>query len=100
MARTRLGLVQILREILGSNNVYFSPPAHMKYPCIKYEEIKPYRMRADDLLYNKVKCYSVTVIDTNPDSQIKERVEELPMCSFDRPYISDGLYHWVYTLYY
>lgn len=100
MARTRLELDQILRKILGSNNVYFSPPSHMKYPCIKYEETRPYRMRADDLLYNKVKCYDVTVIDTNPDTLIKERLEELPMCTFDRSYTSDGLYHWVYTIYY
>lgn len=100
MARTREELSEILHNIPGVKGVYYSPPAHMKYPCIKYEETRPYRLRADNLLYLKTNCYTVTVIDANPDTKIKEYVENLPMCSFDRLYTADGLYHFVYTLYF
>lgn len=72
----------------------------MKYPCIKYEETRPATLRADNILYGKTNCYTVTIIDHNPDTTIRERLEQLPMCTFDRPYTSDNLYHFVYTLYF
>ena len=100
MPRPREELHEILCNILGSRNVYFSPPVKMVYPCIKYEISRPYRERADNILYGHTKCYSVTVIDQDPDSVIKDKIEGLPMCSFDRSYISDELYHFVFTLYY
>ena len=39
MPRKRTDLHEILKEILGSDNVYFQPPESykMEYPCIVYE---------------------------------------------------------------
>ena len=100
MPRPRTELHEILCDILESRNVYFAPPVKMFYPCIKYELSRPSIKRADNAVYNNTRCYEVTVIDTDPDSVIRDKVEELPMCSFDRPYVADGLYHYVFTLYY
>lgn len=100
MARTRLELHEILCNLIGSRNVYFKAPARMNYPCIKYEMAKPSIQHGDNMKYLKTKCYTVTYIDTNPDSEMIGRIEELPMCSIDREYDADNLHHTIYTLYF
>lgn len=100
MARTRLELHEMLCEILGSRNVYFKPPAKMNYPCIKYERTRPSTQHADNISYRNTKCYTLTYIDTNPDSEMIDQIAGLPMCSVDREYDADDLHHAVYTLYF
>lgn len=98
----RLDLQAKLRDLLGSANVYFQPPPtiQMEYPCIVYkrdfEEVK----HADNVPYNRKKRYQVTVIDTDPDSDIPDKIAELSLCSFDRFYTADGLNHDVFTLFF
>lgn len=99
----RLNLQQELCILLGSNNVYYQPPASvsMKYPCIKYSLNGIESERADDMNYKNTREYTVTVIDKNPDSEIPEKIlNHFKMCSFDRGYPSDNLNHFVLTLYY
>lgn len=101
MVRTRLELSKILHEVLGSENVYFRQPSEgMNYPCIKYDLADKETTFADNIPYIKAKRWTLIVIDENPDSEIPEKLEELPYCTFDRTYQSDGLNHWVYNLYY
>lgn len=98
----RLKLHEILVEKLGSRNVYFQPPASLKlkYPCIVYSRSGSKNIPADNLSYIHKKRYEVTVIDEDPDSEIPDRIEQLPRCSFDRWYTADNLNHYVFTLYY
>lgn len=100
MARTRLDLQELLCSILGSRNVYFKAPARMSYPCIKYERTRPSVQHADNIRYRNTNCYTLTYIDTNPDSEMIKIIAELPMCSIDREYDADDLHHAVYTLYF
>lgn len=101
MARTRLELSKLLHEILGSDNVYSRQPSEgMNYPCIKYNLVGRGARYADNIKYIKSRRWTITIIDENPDSEIPERLEELPYCSFDRSYESDGLNHFVYELYF
>lgn len=100
MGRTRLELHELLCDILSSRNVYFKPPARMNYPCIKYERARPSKQYADNIPYRNTKCYTLTYIDSNPDSEMIDRIGNLPMCSFDRSYDADDLHHTVYTLYF
>lgn len=110
MAQTknRNGLHEILCDImrtyslLDSENCYFSPPStkRMKYPCIVYELSGIRSDFADNLSYRSAKRYTVTVIDENPDSEIPNQILNLPHCVFDRAFPSDGLNHFVFTLYY
>lgn len=101
MARTRLLLHEVLCDLLGSRNCYFSPPAsiYLDYPCIIYRKISIDTDNADNLKYKTMKRYSVTVIDEDPDSEIPDRVLQLPYCSSDRDYQTDGLNHSVFTLF-
>jgi hypothetical protein len=83
-------------------NVYFQPPptVMMKYPCIVYKRDYNNTEFADDKPYKHRKRYMVTVIDQNPDSDIPEKVKELPLCLFDRFYTADNLNHDVFKLFF
>jgi len=100
--RSRLTLQKILEDVLGSRNVYFQPPEsiRLKYPCIIYHRDNGIAYHSNDNLYNYIKSYSATVVDTNPDSEIPDKLEKLRYCTMDRFYIADNLNHWVFTIYY
>ena len=98
----RLELQGILTELLGSNQVYFQPPptVQMAYPCIVYRRDYQLSRFADDTPYKHDKRYLVTVIDRNPDSDIPDKIAELPKCIFDRFYTADDLNHDVFKLFF
>lgn len=98
----RQQLHDILVDLLGSSNVYFQPPASltMKYPCIIYKRDDSRVAHANNAPYNRRKRYQVTVIDRNPDSDIPDKVADLPLCVFDRFYAADNLNHDVYQLFF
>ena len=89
-----------LEELLGSRNVYFQPPAtiHMKYPCIVYEYDHQIIRHADDLKYLKWDQYNVTIISPYALLEVMNDLEEETYCRFDREYVADGLYHYVYNI--
>lgn len=95
----------ILCEILGSDHCYFSPPSNikMRYPCIVYHQDGVQTIHADNKRYLNKKLYSITVIDKNPNSMIPERLLfdcRLQYLSEDSTFITDGLYHHQFTLYF
>ncbi len=96
----RLKLQTLLEELLGSRNVYFQPPesVKMKYPAIVYglEDIE--NAFANDRVYLSKRKYLITVIDEDPDSEIVEKVSQLPACRFNRHFESDNLNHDVFIL--
>lgn len=98
----RLELQKLLVELLGSKNVYFQPPPtqKMQYPCILYSRYDLNMEFADNTPYKNKTRYQVTIIDTNPDSDIPKKVAALPMCSFDRFFTADNLNHDVYNLFF
>ena len=99
MGKPRETLDLIFRSI--TPNVYFSPPASisMKYPCIRYEFSNFNTEYADDQSYLVTKRYTATVIDYDPDSRLPEEMLKIKHCSSDRPYVVDGLYHFVFTIF-
>lgn len=98
----RIQLNQMLVDILGSENVYFQPPStiKMKYPCIVYNLSDIDSRFADNIPYFKKRRYSVTVIDRDPDSVIRDKMAELKNCAFERGFTADNLYHYVFNLTY
>jgi hypothetical protein len=93
--------LQSLLELI-CENVYFQPPPNisLKYPCIVYSRDGSDAQRADDKLYLHTKRYTVTVIDQNPDSDLSNKVEELPMCRFERFFATENLNHYVFNLFF
>lgn len=96
-------LREALCAILGTENVYFQPPASvlMRYPCIRYSLDAPDLKRANNRIYKNTKKYEVVVIDYEPDSPIPDAIlERFQYVSIDRRYTADNLNHTVLTLYY
>lgn len=99
---SRLELQILLEEILGSENVYFQPPANvqMEYPCIVYKRDPGETLFAGNIPYRYTKRYQVTVIDRNPDSVIPDKIAALPMCTHSASFPADNLNHNVFNLYF
>lgn len=98
----RLDLHDVLKEILGSDHVYFQPPPDVAlvYPCIVYQRDLSQTIFADNAPYLNMLRYQVTVIDKDPDSDIPSKVAALPLCLFIRFYTADNLNHDVFNLFF
>lgn len=85
-----------------NKNVYFQPPESMRlvYPAIVFKFSKPQNTFADDEVYKQSEFYEVTVIDRDPDRAIAKKVSKLPRTRFVTSFVSDNLYHEIYTIYY
>lgn len=98
----RLELQALLKDLLGSDNVYFEPPSSivMQYPCIVYNRYRIVIAHANNTPYKHDTRYQVIVIDRDPDSVIVEKVAMLPKVAYDRFYTADGLNHDAFTLFF
>ena len=97
---SRLQLQTLLESI--TEHVYFQQPSNseMQYPCILYRRDDSQTEFADNRPYSRTKRYQVTVIDRNPDTELADQVEDLPLCSFHRFFVADQLNHYVFTLFF
>lgn len=98
----RLQLQALLETLLGSTNVYHQPPDNlqMQYPAIRYTLDDDWVKHASNAVYSRTKRWLVTVITDDPDSDVPDKIANLPMCSFDRFYPAENLNHYVYNLYF
>ena len=73
----------------------------MKYPAIVYELVDIMTDKANNANYLRNHRYTLTLIHTDPDNKLKDDLlDAFRTISFDRVYAKDGLYHYVYDLYY
>lgn len=98
----RTDLQTLLEALLGSDKVYFQPPANvqMVYPCIVYVRDASDVIFAGNKLYRYTKRYQVTIIDRNPDSDVPDKVAALPLSRFTRFFTADNLNHDIFDLYF
>lgn len=100
----RLNLHEQLCDILGSRNVYFSPPEteQMEYPCIVYFAAPDVNVKADNLNYLKYSAWDLTVIDWDPDSEIPEKLLDNFQYIYEsgKSYKADNLNHFPFHLTY
>lgn len=100
---SRVDLQIELETVLGSRNVYFQPPQSlkMKYPAIIYDFARINVKKANNQPYLKDRNYTVTLVHNDPDNTlVDELLEHFMFISLDRPYVADGLYHYVFSLFY
>lgn len=108
-------LIQELRDLLGTDAVYFQPSADVgdgldqayihtgiQYPCFIIERTNAYQPRADDRSYIFQPGYQVTYINRDePDPEILEEVvRHFPYSNYQRHFVSDNLHHDVFMIYY
>ena len=92
-----------LRKFIGSKNTYFCPPETVKlvYPCAIYSQADPFVRHADNSPYRYKDCYEVTFISKDPEWIHPEMVlNTFKYSTFDRSFMSDQLYHWVFRIFY
>lgn len=98
----RIELHILLKELLGSDHVYYRPPENTKmvYPAIRYSKQGIDAEHADDKKYLKRNRYQLIVIAKLPDDPVIDKLLELPYCSYEQHYIADNLNHDVLRIYY
>lgn len=96
----RVDLHSILLGI--TENVYYQAPTNVqiKYPAIIYSRRNIENEYGSNQVHIQNRSYSIMVIDQDPDSVIVDKIAQLPFCKFDRHYISDGLNHDTFVIYY
>ena len=103
MDQKRYELDGKLREILGSDHLYFQPTesVRLKYPCIIYSKVPGDVKHADNRIYLFTDRYELTFICSDPDSIMPYTLMDVfSMIHWDRRFVADNLYHDVFTLYY
>lgn len=99
MAKSRKKLSELLHTFC--DNVYFQPPTgtKIKYPCIIYDLDRPDVTFADNAPYAIYDQYDIKYITRDPDDNVRVQILMLPLCSADKPYVADNLYHHPFRLY-
>lgn len=99
--RTYRDLLHLLRQSVQHDRVYFQPPENLKivYPAIVFHLSKIEIDRASDVPYKGAKEYSVTLITKDPEPDVIDEILKIPYSSLDTTYISDGMNHFVFTVY-
>lgn len=98
----RLQLHDLLKSVLGSDHVYFQPPASvvMQYPAIVYQWDSNDTQYGDNFAYRSTRRYQITHISRDPDTPIPDKLAQLKLCSYDRFFVAENLNHYVFTLYF
>lgn len=97
----RIILQTRLETVLGSRNVYFSPPksVQMQFPAIVYSREPMDKIYADNDVYLQKQKYKVVLIDKRPDSPIFYALTRMQYCRHITTYQSDNMNHDVFEIY-
>lgn len=99
----RAELHEKLVEIMGTGRVHFEPPETVKlsYPCIVYERSAGDTDFANNMPYRFQMRYTLTVISRHADEPINAKLAmSLPSILYNRHFVTDGLHHDVFSIYY
>ena len=99
--RTYRDLLHLLRQAVLHDRVYFQPPENLKigYPAVVFHLSKIEIDHASNAPYKGAKEYSVTLITKDPEPDVIDEILKIPYSSLDTTYISDGMNHFVFTVY-
>lgn len=94
---------KILKEILGTNNVYYAAKNNkdMTYPCIRYSLDEEDDNYANNKKYIKNKRWEVILIGSPSELlPLYEKLNDLNYSTYIRSYDSDNLRHYIFAIYY
>jgi len=111
-------LIQELRDLLGTDEVYFQPSwgtgsddgngesymiTGINYPCFILERTTAYQPAANDRNYVFRPGYQVTYInpdEPDPIDMIEKVMAQFGHCKYQRHFVKDNLHHDVFLIYY
>ena len=81
---------------------FFLPPESVKmcYPAIVYRLVDIDKTYENDGVYLSKRRYTIVVIDKDPDTNLVQKVTNLPMSRFDRHFKKDNLNHYIFNVYF
>lgn len=100
---SRLDLQQKFIDFMGKDMVKYqpSPSKNLTYPCLLYQYTGGRTEFSDNYPYTYRRRYTITLITRDADSDLPDRFAmTFPMCVHDRSFVTDNLYHHIFTLYY
>ena len=102
MPRPRTDLHRILQDLSDEVHVYFQPPSskRMQYPCIVYERSKIDGTPANNQVYKTDIQYTLTAIYYDPDDYLPIAISKIPGTRHSGHFVSDNLYHDVFSIYF
>ena len=97
----RLDMHKLLTELSPTSKIYYQPSSNiiMSYPAIIYEVDSVDNKYANNDIYNQHIQFKITVIDKHADSSVVEMLIADARFVFNNSYISDNLYHTIFTIY-
>ena len=96
-------LREIQTQCLGYHHTYFEPTesTKLKYDCVTYKLSSMNANRANNKTYVNRPVYDVTVISRDPETSTPWLVQEhFEHCRPGRPFVTDNLYHFPFTITY
>ena len=73
----------------------------MHYPCFVYKAVEPKTVHANNRIYTLMPKYEILYISKTEDDGIWERMaKEFEYLAIGTKYVSDNLYHYVFTVNY
>ena len=108
-------LIQELKDLLGTDEVYFQPSAGvdqsddeqiiftgMNFPCFVLKRTTAYQPKANDRTYLFRPGYELTYINQDePDPEILEQIgRKFGNCVYQRHFVADNLHHDVFVIYF
>lgn len=96
-------LREIQMKCLGYHNTYFEPTekTRLKYDAIVYKLGGMDVKNADNRSYFIRNGWDVTCISQDPETIVPRMIQEhFERCSPGKPFVSDNLYHFPFTIYY
>ena len=90
-----------IQTIISSENVYFNPPEKHKitYPAALIQLNDISTQHGSNIRYTSFYQYKITLITLTEPLEFIKKILELPYCSYNTSFISDKLYHTVFTIY-
>lgn len=99
----RIALHNELEALFGNKvHVYFQPPENinMEYPAVIYERYNINTKYADNCVFNNTTEYHVTIVDSDPDSLLVDKMSKFRTAQFIRNYKTNGLNHDIFKIFY
>ena len=85
----------------SDKKIWYQSPGNTKliYPCIIYKLNDMPPIFANNNPYKIEHEYELTVIDSDPNSPLRERIAQFPKCRMTNSFESDNLHHYVFQIY-
>lgn len=101
--RSRLSLHETLVSLVDDKTkVYFQPEENirMTYPCIVYNEDGSNINYADNKSFDIRRRYNIIYMTKKPDPEtLISQILSLKGASYDSSFISEGVYHYYFTVF-